>query len=74
MNLSLAIYTKEVGRVYKLRGRRRKDEPKQRVALDGVTLEVEHGELFGLLCLIPAYLYFTNFIQLELPFARLHKT
>src|SRR4051812_10046581 len=49
MNQSLAIYTKDVGRVYKLRGRRRKDEPKQRVALDGVTLEVEHGELFGLL-------------------------
>jgi ABC-2 type transport system ATP-binding protein len=44
-----AIYTKDVTRIYKLRGPRRKDEAKTRVALDGINLEVNHGELFGLL-------------------------
>jgi len=44
-----AIETRELKRVYKLRGPRRKDEPKQLIALDGVDLRVERGELFGLL-------------------------
>ena len=44
-----AIETRELGRVYKLRGARRKDEPKQLVALNNVTLKVERGEIFGLL-------------------------
>ena len=46
---SLAIYTENVGRVYKIRGPKRKDDPKEVVALDDVTLEVERGEIFGLL-------------------------
>jgi ABC-2 type transport system ATP-binding protein len=44
-----AIETKKLGRVYKLRGARKKDEPKQLVALDAVDLTIERGELFGLL-------------------------
>jgi ABC-2 type transport system ATP-binding protein len=49
MNIPLAIQTKDLGRIYKLRGPRRKDEPKELVALNGVNLEVQRGELFGLL-------------------------
>lgn len=49
MSSSLAIQTKDLGRVYKLRGPKRKDDPKQLVALNGVNLEVPRGELFGLL-------------------------
>ncbi len=49
MNTPLAIETNDLRRVYKLRGSKRKDEPRQLVALDGVTLEVPRGELFGLL-------------------------
>lgn len=49
MNESPSIQTRDVRRIYKLRGPRRKDDPKEVVALDGVTLEVQHGELFGLL-------------------------
>jgi ABC-2 type transport system ATP-binding protein len=45
----LAIKTHDLGRIYKLRGRRRKDEAKTLVALEGVSLEVPRGELFGLL-------------------------
>src|SRR5215472_919358 len=44
-----AIETKDLGRVYKLRGPRATGEAKVRVALDGVNLQVERGELFGLL-------------------------
>lgn len=44
-----AIETRELVRIYKLRGSRRKDEPKELVALDGVNLEIRRGELFGLL-------------------------
>ncbi|MER2600093.1 MAG: ATP-binding cassette domain-containing protein [Caldilineales bacterium] len=44
-----AILTENVGRVYKLRGPKRKDDPKEVVALQGVNLEVPAGELFGLL-------------------------
>lgn len=44
-----AIMTQDLGRVYKLRGPKRKDDPKELIALDGVNLEVPCGELFGLL-------------------------
>jgi ABC-2 type transport system ATP-binding protein len=44
-----AIVTEELGRVYRIRGPKRKEDPKELVALDGVNLAVEHGELFGLL-------------------------
>jgi ABC-2 type transport system ATP-binding protein len=43
-----AIKTEALGRIYQIRGGR-KDEPKQRVALTDVDLEVPRGELFGLL-------------------------
>jgi ABC-2 type transport system ATP-binding protein len=43
-----AIYTENLGRVYKLRGGK-KEDPKTLVALDDVTLQVAPGELFGLL-------------------------
>ncbi len=49
MSETPAIRTEDVRRIYKLRGSRRKDDPKEIVALDGVTLEVPRGELFGLL-------------------------
>ncbi len=46
----LAIKTESLGRVYKIRGTRRdKSEPKERVALSEVNLEVRQGEFFGLL-------------------------
>jgi len=48
-NDSLAIQAKDLGRIYKLRGRRRKDEAKTLVALESVNLEVERGQMFGLL-------------------------
>ncbi|MCS6843543.1 MAG: ATP-binding cassette domain-containing protein [Caldilineales bacterium] len=44
-----AILTQNLGRVYKLRGPKHKGDPKQIVALQGVNLRVERGELFGLL-------------------------
>jgi len=44
-----AIVTHELSRIYKLRGPKRKEDPKELVALDGVDLSVERGELFGLL-------------------------
>ncbi|TAK14014.1 MAG: ATP-binding cassette domain-containing protein [Anaerolineae bacterium] len=43
-----AILTKNLGRIYKLRGGKKK-EPKELVALKDVNLEVKKGELFGLL-------------------------
>jgi ABC-2 type transport system ATP-binding protein len=43
-----AIKTEALGRVYRVRGGRR-DEPKSRVALADVSLEVPTGEFFGLL-------------------------
>lgn len=50
MNTSLAIETRHVGRVYKLRGtKKEKDAKKELVALSDVSLEVQRGELFGLL-------------------------
>lgn len=44
----LAIKTENLGRVYKIRGGKR-DEPKERIALSEVNLEVGPGEFFGLL-------------------------
>jgi len=44
-----AIATHDLGRIYKLRGKKRKDEPKELVALAGVDLTVDSGEMFGLL-------------------------
>jgi ABC-2 type transport system ATP-binding protein len=48
MPIDQAIKTQNLGRVYKIRDRR-KAGPRQLVALDDVTLEVPRGELFGLL-------------------------
>ncbi len=48
MNETKAIQTEALGRVYKIR-ERKKDEPKELVALKGIDLEVPQGELFGLL-------------------------
>ena len=48
MSSSLAIETKDLGRIYKLRGSK-KETRKELVALEGVNLTVERGELFGLL-------------------------
>ncbi|HSN77743.1 MAG TPA: ATP-binding cassette domain-containing protein [Anaerolineae bacterium] len=46
---SPAIVTQNLGRIYKIRGPKRKEDPKEVVALEGVDLTVPHGELFGLL-------------------------
>ena len=48
MSTSLAIETKNLGRIYKLRGSK-KETRKELVALQDVNLTVERGELFGLL-------------------------
>ena len=48
MSASLAIETKDLGRIYKLRGSK-KETRKELVALQDVNLTVERGELFGLL-------------------------
>ena len=48
MRNPLAIATKELGRIYRVRGGKR-EEPKTRVALADVNLEVGYGEFFGLL-------------------------
>ncbi|MFN3491067.1 MAG: ATP-binding cassette domain-containing protein, partial [Anaerolineales bacterium] len=45
---SLAIETKDLGRIYKLRGNK-KENLKELVALQDVNLTVAKGELFGLL-------------------------
>jgi ABC-2 type transport system ATP-binding protein len=49
LNSSLAIETKGVGRIYKLRGPKKKGDAKTLVALESVDLEVSRGEIFGLL-------------------------
>jgi ABC-2 type transport system ATP-binding protein len=49
MNKSLAIHTQGLGRIYKIRGPKRKDDPKEVIALENVDLAVKRGELFGLL-------------------------
>jgi len=45
---ALAIKTESLGRIYKIRGGK-KSEPKERVALADVNLEIQRGEFFGLL-------------------------
>lgn len=47
-NMSYAIETKDLGRVYKLRGNK-KENRKELIALQDVNLTVNKGELFGLL-------------------------
>jgi len=49
MDNGFSIQTRDITRVYKLRGSRHKEDPTEVVALDGVTLDVKRGELFGLL-------------------------
>src|SRR5262245_28954919 len=49
MSSSFAIQTKDLGRIYKIRGPKKKSDAKELVALSGVNLEVQRGELFGLL-------------------------
>jgi ABC-2 type transport system ATP-binding protein len=49
MATPFAIEAKDLRRVYKLRGVKRKDDAKELVALDGVNLQVERGQVFGLL-------------------------
>jgi ABC-2 type transport system ATP-binding protein len=49
LNSPLAIETKALRRIYKIRGPKAKGDAKTRVALDGIDLQVERGELFGLL-------------------------
>jgi len=47
---NLAIETKNLGRIYKIRGsKKEKNIRKELIALQDVTLEVKKGELFGLL-------------------------
>jgi ABC-2 type transport system ATP-binding protein len=46
---SPAVHTEDVGRVYKIHGSRRKGDQEEVVALEGVTIEIAPGELFGLL-------------------------
>ena len=48
MSEILSIETHDLGRIYKMRNRKKKEE-KQLVALQDVNLEVKQGELFGLL-------------------------
>lgn len=48
MSKTLAIETQDLGRIYKLRGSK-KETRKELIALQGVNLTVERGELFGLL-------------------------
>lgn len=48
MNNSIAIETKDLGRIYKIRNNK-KEQFKELVALSSVSLQVQKGELFGLL-------------------------
>ncbi len=50
MSAQLAVETKDLGRIYKIRGsKKEKSIRKELVALENVNLEVRQGELFGLL-------------------------
>jgi ABC-2 type transport system ATP-binding protein len=49
MNESAAVQCVDLGRIFKVRGAKRQGEVKEVVALGGVTLDIQHGELFGLL-------------------------
>jgi len=44
-----AIKTENLGRIYKIRGPKKKGDQKELIALKDVTLEVPRGQLFGLL-------------------------
>lgn len=46
--MNLAIQTNHLSRIYKIRGSK-KHSPKELVALQDVSMEVQPGELFGLL-------------------------
>lgn len=46
--MDFAIKTKNLGRIYKIRGGK-KEDPKELIALENVNLEIKPGELFGLL-------------------------
>jgi len=46
---SPAIVTQNLGRIYKIRGPKRKDDPKEVIALEGVNLSIPRGQVFGLL-------------------------
>jgi hypothetical protein len=46
--MNTAIKTNELGRIYKIRGGK-KEEPKELTALENVNVEIQPGELFGLL-------------------------
>jgi len=49
MSSIFAIETENLGRTYRLRENKKKNQPKELVALTDVTLQVKRGELFGLL-------------------------
>lgn len=49
MEEATAVYTENLGRIYKVRGPKRKEDPRELVALEAVNLEIRKGELFGLL-------------------------
>ena len=49
MDTPLAIEAKELRRIYKIRGPKRKGDAKELVALDNINLEVQRGQVFGLL-------------------------
>ncbi|MDX2138962.1 MAG: ABC transporter ATP-binding protein [Chloroflexota bacterium] len=49
MSSSFAIETRDVRRVYKIRGTKKNSEPTERIALNCVNLQVKRGGLFGLL-------------------------
>lgn len=46
--MDFAIETNQLSRIYKIRGGK-KTEPKELLALDDVSIQINHGELFGLL-------------------------
>ncbi|MDO9120756.1 MAG: ABC transporter ATP-binding protein [Anaerolineaceae bacterium] len=48
MEAENAVFTENLGRIYKIRGGK-KNESKQLIALEGVNLSIRKGELFGLL-------------------------
>ncbi|HMN13883.1 MAG TPA: ABC transporter ATP-binding protein [Bellilinea sp.] len=49
MTADYAIETANLGRVYRLRENKKKNQPKELVALSNVNVQVPQGELFGLL-------------------------
>jgi ABC-2 type transport system ATP-binding protein len=49
MDTALSIEVKDLSRVYKIHGPKKKEDAKELKALDGLNLEVHKGELFGVL-------------------------